>query len=37
MEEYKVWRKNAPYLYDSLLTHGLDWPSLTTQWMPDRM
>eukprot|EP00123_Amoebidium_parasiticum_P013170 comp21807_c0_seq1/m.31045 comp21807_c0_seq1/g.31045 ORF comp21807_c0_seq1/g.31045 comp21807_c0_seq1/m.31045 type:complete len:431 (-) comp21807_c0_seq1:688-1980(-) len=33
-EEYKVWRKNAPYLYDRLMTKTLDWPSLTVQWLP---
>lgn len=34
-EEYKVWKKNAPYLYDLLVTHSLEWPSLTLQWFPD--
>lgn len=34
-EEYKVWKKNAPYLYDLLVTHSLEWPSLTVQWFPD--
>ncbi|KAJ7610895.1 WD40 repeat-like protein [Roridomyces roridus] len=27
--------KNAPYLYDIVITHALDWPSLTCQWFPD--
>lgn len=36
VEEYKVWKKNVPYLYDTMITHALDWPSLTTQWLPDR-
>jgi histone-binding protein RBBP4 len=22
-------------LYDLVLSHALDWPSLTAQWMPD--
>ncbi len=35
-EEYKVWKKNAPYLYDLVVTHALEWPSLTVQWLPDR-
>ncbi|KAL0565852.1 Histone acetyltransferase type B subunit 2, partial [Marasmius crinis-equi] len=35
-EEYKVWKKNAPYLYDLVITHALDWPSLTCQWFPDK-
>ena len=34
-EEYKIWKKNAPFLYDLLVTHSLEWPSLTAQWMPD--
>ncbi|TFK70443.1 WD40 repeat-like protein [Pluteus cervinus] len=35
-EEYKIWKKNAPYLYDTVITHALDWPSLTCQWFPDK-
>ncbi|KAI3636772.1 hypothetical protein MIR68_005039 [Amoeboaphelidium protococcarum] len=34
-EEYKVWKKNSPYLYDLVVTHALEWPSLTFQWLPD--
>ena len=33
-EEYKIWKKNVPFLYDSVMTHALEWPSLTVQWMP---
>ncbi|KAF2980702.1 hypothetical protein EK904_001233 [Melospiza melodia maxima] len=33
--EYKIWKKNSPFLYDLLLTHALEWPSLTVQWLPD--
>lgn len=33
-EEYQIWKKNSPYLYDVLLTHGLEWPSLTINWLP---
>jgi len=33
-EEYKIWKKNTPFLYDLLVTHALEWPSLTVQWMP---
>ena len=33
-EEYRIWKKNAPYLYDVLLTGGFDWPSLTINWLP---
>lgn len=32
--EYMIWKKNTPYLYDFVLTHSLEWPSLTCQWLP---
>ncbi|MFS7985823.1 WD-40 repeat-containing protein MSI1 [Helianthus anomalus] len=35
-EEYKVWKKNTPFLYDLVITHALEWPSLTVEWLPDR-
>ncbi|KAG0498960.1 hypothetical protein HPP92_003651 [Vanilla planifolia] len=35
-EEYKIWKKNTPFLYDLVITHALEWPSLTVQWLPDR-
>jgi histone-binding protein RBBP4 len=34
-EEYKIWKKNTPFLYDLVITHVLEWPSLTVQWLPD--
>ena len=34
--EYKIWKKNTPYLYDVVMTHSLEWPSLTCQWLPFR-
>lgn len=34
-QEYKIWRKNTPFLYDLVVTHALEWPSLTVQWLPD--
>jgi histone-binding protein RBBP4 len=33
-DEYKIWKKNTPYLYDVLITNGLEWPSLTVSWLP---
>jgi histone-binding protein RBBP4 len=33
-EEYKIWKKNTPFLYDVLITNGLEWPSLTVNWLP---
>ena len=35
-EEYKTWKKNAPFLYDMMLSNALEWPTLTTQWLPDK-
>lgn len=34
-EEYKVWKKNAVFLYDTVISHALEWPTLTCQWFPD--
>ena len=36
LEEHRVWKKNAPLLYDLAMTHTLEWPSLTVQWLPVR-
>mmetsp|Transcript_5355 Transcript_5355/g.20004 ORF Transcript_5355/g.20004 Transcript_5355/m.20004 type:complete len:427 (-) Transcript_5355:94-1374(-) len=33
-DEYKIWKKNTSFLYDLVLTHALEWPSLTVQWLP---
>ncbi|KAI9016430.1 WD40-repeat-containing domain protein [Phycomyces nitens] len=33
--EYKTWKKNSPFLYDMIYSHGMEWPSLTCQWFPD--
>eukprot|EP00887_Chlorella_sp_A99_P007667 scaffold20.g7667.t1 len=35
-EEYKIWKKNTPFLYDLVITHALEWPSLTVQWLPEK-
>jgi histone-binding protein RBBP4 len=29
-----MWKKNSPFLYDLVVTHALEWPSLTCQWFP---
>ncbi|TPX33720.1 hypothetical protein SmJEL517_g03429 [Synchytrium microbalum] len=34
-EEYKIWKKNSPFLYDLVVTHALEWPTLTVEWLPD--
>lgn len=33
-EEFAVWKKNTPILYDLVLCHPLEWPSLTVEWLP---
>ncbi|OIT32891.1 PREDICTED: WD-40 repeat-containing protein MSI2-like [Nicotiana attenuata] len=33
-EEFSVWKKNTPLLYDLVICHALEWPSLTVQWLP---
>ena len=35
-EEYKIWKKNSVFLYDMLYGRALEWPTLTTQWLPDK-
>ena len=36
MEEYKIWEKSTPHVYDTLYSHALTWPSLTCIWMSNR-
>ncbi|KAF8083786.1 hypothetical protein N665_0751s0004 [Sinapis alba] len=36
MEEFRMWQRNTPFLYDLVITHALEWPSLTVEWLPDR-
>lgn len=35
-EEFKVWKKNTPFLYDLVVSRALEWPSLTVEWIPGR-
>lgn len=35
-EEFSVWKKNTPFLYDLIISHPLEWPSLTVQWLPSQ-
>ncbi|KAL2528838.1 WD-40 repeat protein [Forsythia ovata] len=35
-EEYKIWKKNTSFLYDLVITHMLEWSSLTIEWLSDR-
>lgn len=34
-KEHRIWKKNVPYLYDTVVTKEVEWPSLSVQWMPD--
>ena len=34
-DEYKIWKKNSPFLYDLLVSHAFEWPTLTWQFLPD--
>ncbi|MBZ3888171.1 Histone-binding protein RBBP4 [Sciurus carolinensis] len=34
-EEDKTRKETFPFLYDLVMTHALEWPSLTAQWLPD--
>jgi WD40 repeat protein len=31
--EFRMWKKNTPYLYDTLICHAIQWPSLSCQWI----
>lgn len=33
-EEFKIWKKTVPLLYDTIHTHTLDHPSLSVKWLP---
>ncbi|CAO3633105.1 unnamed protein product [Cunninghamella blakesleeana] len=34
-EEYELWKKTTPMLYDIVVTRSLTWPTLTCQWLPN--
>lgn len=34
-QQYRIWRKNAPYLYNVVFTQELRSPSMTAQWLPN--
>lgn len=33
--QYRVWKKNTPFLYDYISTYSLLWPSLCVSFFPD--
>ena len=34
-QEFKIWKKSAPYNFDFSLIRSLEWPSTTIQWLPE--
>ncbi|ODQ67410.1 WD40 repeat-like protein [Nadsonia fulvescens var. elongata DSM 6958] len=36
-EEYKIWKKHCPLIYDIVLSTALLWPTLTVEWLPDTL
>ncbi|GMP91602.1 hypothetical protein CsSME_00042228 [Camellia sinensis var. sinensis] len=34
LSAFTVWKKNTPLLYDLIVSHSLEWPSLTVHWLP---
>lgn len=34
-EEFKIWKKNSAFLYDIVVIHATEWPSLTCDWLPN--
>ncbi|ODV78840.1 WD40 repeat-like protein [Suhomyces tanzawaensis NRRL Y-17324] len=34
-EEFKIWKKSVPLLYDTIHTNALEYPSLVVQWLPN--
>jgi histone-binding protein RBBP4 len=35
-EEYRAWKKNVPFLYDTIINHTLDQVSLSVEWFTDQ-
>ncbi|CAN8271324.1 unnamed protein product [Cochlearia groenlandica] len=35
-EDFTVWKKNTPLLYDLMISHPLEWPSLTVHCVPSK-
>ncbi|CDK26004.1 unnamed protein product [Kuraishia capsulata CBS 1993] len=33
-EEFKIWKKTSPLLYDLVYSYALEWPALTIDWLP---
>lgn len=37
IEEFKAWKSQIPLLYDICISHAIQWPSLTVEWLPERV
>lgn len=33
-QQFSVWKRNTPLLYDLVISHPLQWPSLTVHFLP---
>jgi histone-binding protein RBBP4 len=33
-EEYKIWKKNVCFMYDYVITHSTEWPTLSLDFVP---
>jgi histone-binding protein RBBP4 len=36
LEEYKIWKRATPFLYDVIVSHTLEWPVAHAHWLPQR-
>ncbi|KAI3770306.1 hypothetical protein L6452_01434 [Arctium lappa] len=36
-DDYEFWRSTTPFLYNLVASHKTEWPSLTVEWLPDRV
>lgn len=34
-EEYKIWKRNVPFMYDFMFTRATEYLSPTVQWLPE--
>jgi len=32
-QQHENWKRNIPFMYEIAISHQLDWPSLTVQWL----
>lgn len=34
-EEFKIWKKTVPLLYETIHTHAMEWPLMSVQFLPN--